>query len=331
MPARPIDGNPAGIHLRGRYARWIVAAFQHEAMLYDGPDEFLAGTVPFIRAAIHAGEPVLVAVGAEKIGRLRAALPDDADVAFADMAELGRNPGRIIPAWHEFLAAHGGPGRRPVRGIGEPIWAGRRADELVESQLHEALLNVAFADADDFRLLCPYDVGALDDGVVHEARCSHPVVVAGGAAHQSHEFRGIHDPLAPFAAPLPRPPGAAETVAFERDTLDELRRLVAARGAQAGLSMDSARDLVLAVNELASNSVRHAGGHGILRMWRRDGALLCEVRDSGRIDDPLVGRRPHRADQVGGWGVWIAHQVADLVQVRSGPHGTVVRLQMRCS
>ncbi len=306
-----------------------VTRFRHEALLYEGPEEFLAGAVPFIREAVDANAPVLVAVDAEKIGRLRAALPADAAVAYADMTELGRNPGRIIPAWHEFLAAQ--DGARPARGIGEPIWAGRSADELVECQLHEALLNVAFADAEDFHLLCPYDVAALDDGVVHEARCSHPGVVAHDAVRESHEYRGVADPLAPFAAPLPRPPSAAETVAFERETLDDVRRLVAARGAQAGLGRARADDLVLAVNELATNSVRHGGGHGILRMWSEAEALQFEVRDSGHIEDPLVGRRHRRGDEIGGWGMWIAHQVTDLMQVRSGPNGTVVRVRMRCA
>ena len=56
------------------------------------------------------------------------------------MAVLGHNPARIIPAWRDFADAHAGP----IRGIGEPIWPGRGADELVECQLHESLLNVAF-------------------------------------------------------------------------------------------------------------------------------------------------------------------------------------------
>ena len=69
----------------------------------------------------------------------------------------------------------------------------------------------------------------------------------------------------------------------------------------------------------------------MLRVWREADALRCEVRDRGRIDDPLVGRGEPDGDQIGGWGVWIAHQVADLVQVRSGRDGTVVRLRMRCA
>ena len=307
-----------------------MSAFQHSALLYEGTEGFLDGAVPFIRAGLAADEPVMVAVGGHQIARLRRRLGPDADaVHFVDMAVLGRNPGRIIPAWREFIA-DGGTGQA-IRGIGEPISAGRSPEELVECQLHEALLNVAFANADGFRLLCPYDTGALRDEVVHEARCSHPVVVAHDGIHESHEYRGTEDPLAPFAAPLPRPPVIVNTLGFERSTLAEVRRLVAERGERAGLDRTRANDLVLAVNELATNSVRHGGGHGILRLWSDDDALHCEVRDRGQIEDPLVGRRRQRVDEIGGWGVWIAHQVSDLVQVRSGPDGTVVRLRMRCA
>ena len=37
--------------------------FSHEALLYAGDDGFVAGTVPFIRSALEAEEPVLVMVG----------------------------------------------------------------------------------------------------------------------------------------------------------------------------------------------------------------------------------------------------------------------------
>jgi anti-sigma regulatory factor (Ser/Thr protein kinase) len=300
-----------------------VSPFHHEALPYDSPDAFLAQTVPFIREGLAAREPVMVAVDATKIARLRERLGPEAErVRFEDMTELGRNPGRIIPAWYEFLDEHGR--HRAIRGIGEPVWAGRRADELIECQLHEALLNVAFADADGFRLVCPYDTSALRDDVLHEAECSHPVV----AGRASTAYRGSDDPLAPFEAPLPPPPAGVETFAFEDDMLDEVRALVAARGERAGLDPAATQDLVLAVNELASNSVRHGGGRGVLRMWNAGGELCCDVRDRGRIRDPLVGRRRRTAEEIGGWGMRIVHQVSDLVQVRSGADGTVVRLRV---
>jgi anti-sigma regulatory factor (Ser/Thr protein kinase) len=313
-----------------RYPRCTVRGFRHEALFYAGPSAFLDGAVPFIRDGLARGEPVMVAVDAAKGAQLRDRLGADADaVELVDIAELGRNPGRIIPAWRHFAGRHAGA--PAIRGIGEPIWAGRTAEELVECQLHEALLNLAFERAGDFHLQCPYDTATLPDAVVHEARCSHPFLRTGDAAAPSRDYRGIDDPLGPFDAPLAPPPAGADTLGFERATLAEVRRLVASACDRAGLPRRRRDDLVLAVDELASNSIRHGGGHGVLRVWREADALRCEVRDRGRIVDPLVGRGEPDGDQIGGWGVWIAHQVADLVQVRSGRDGTVVRLRMRCA
>jgi hypothetical protein len=207
-------------------------SFQHEALLYDGLEGFMAAAVPFLREGLERGEPAMVAVRAEQIRALRGALGEAADtIRFADMAELGRNPGRIIPAWHDFLTDE----RRPVRGLGEPVWAGRRDEELVECQLHEALLNVAFADAEGFRLLCPYDRSALTEAVVREACCIHPSIVDGSRTRPSPAYRTGDELLAPFDAPLPPPRAAVEALAYDRRSLDDLRAAVASRSAVAGL------------------------------------------------------------------------------------------------
>src|SRR2546421_585138 len=78
-------------------------------------------------------------------------------VEFADMAKVGRNPARIIPVWRQFVSERAAGGGR-IRGIGEPVWAGRGPSELAEAQRHEALLNLAFAGTPGMWLLCPYDV-----------------------------------------------------------------------------------------------------------------------------------------------------------------------------
>ena len=114
--------------------------------MYRGEDEFVAGTVAFVRAGLAVDAPVLVAVVAPKIRLLHAALGADADrVRFADMTALGQNPARIIPAWREFLDTHLRPPDDRLVGVGEPIW-GRPAarSRWWRPQLHEALLNVAF-------------------------------------------------------------------------------------------------------------------------------------------------------------------------------------------
>jgi anti-sigma regulatory factor (Ser/Thr protein kinase) len=304
-------------------------AFRHEALLYVGLDGFREGTVPFLHDAAEAGEPTLVVVSAAKIARLRDELGPTADrIIFADMSEVGINPARIIPAWRAFVDEHARPGR-PPRGIGEPIWAQRSAAELVECQRHEALLNLAFADAADFWLLCPYDTDALDDAVIEIAHHSHPAMVDGGQTRQSPSYVDVEALAAPFADPLPAAPRDAHELSFTHGTLAGVRTFVALHVAEARLGEPRAGDAVLAVNELATNSVRHGGGQGVVRLWTDDDALICEVVDGGRIAEPLAGRQRPSDGQMGGHGLWLVNQVCDLVQVRAFATGGVVRMHMR--
>lgn len=295
------------------------AGFQHRALIYEGADAFLAGTVPFLRAALQAGEPVLVTVGREQTRRLEAELGRDCErVRFLPMEEVGRNPALIIPLWRDFVDEHAG---HPVRGIGEPIWAGRSPPALEECHRHEALLNVAFAEDHHFTLLCPYDAALLPPHVLERMAVAHRHIGEG----ESWEF----DPgLDCFAGTLSLPPATPETFPFGLAELGEVRDRVASAARRAGMDRRAVADLVTAASELAANSVMHGGGTGTLRLWRDGGTLLTEVEDRGWIDDPLVGRRRPDVSQEGGRGLWLANRLCELVQIRSGEGGTVVRLHM---
>jgi anti-sigma regulatory factor (Ser/Thr protein kinase) len=302
-------------------------SFRHEALLYAGEAEFVDKTLPFIRDGLDADEATLVVVDAAKIGRLRAALDDDADrVHFADMAVVGRNPARIIPAWRAFVDEHRGNGRR-LRGIGEPISTTRTPAELVECERHESLLNVAFDGAPAWWLLCPYDTETLDVGIIDEAQRSHPFVWQGGAHRTSPACRDLATMAAPVAAPLPDPEAPCRTFSFEGlSSLALVRSFVADVAVAGGLDTVSTVELVGAVHEVAANSVRHGGGEGVLRAWLDRAAVICEVRDRGYLDQPLAGRESPAVDAEGGRGLWLANQFCDLLQIRSSDAGTVVRL-----
>jgi anti-sigma regulatory factor (Ser/Thr protein kinase) len=97
---------------------------------------------------------------------------------------------------------------------------------------------------------------------------------------------------------------------FDLDSLVEVRRLVSEHGAS--------EDFVLAVDELASNSVRHGGGRGVVRVWVHRQEIVCEVRDQGAITDPLAGRVRPALNQFGGRGLWLVNSLCDLVQIRPG-------------
>lgn len=313
----------------GLAAACPAAGYQHEAFFYAGEDEFLAGTLPFIRDAVAADEAILVVLAAPKIAALRRHLNGEAErVSFADMAEVGTNPARIIPAWQDFVDCHAPSGRR-IWGIGEPVWAGRSAAELVECRRHEELLNVVFNDP-AFCLLCPYDTESLDPESIDDARRSHPYVREAGQRRPSAAFPGVAALAAPFDVPLPEPPGPpAEEFVFHAGVLRDARKWVGARAAAEGLAIDRLADLLLAVNEVATNSLRHGASVGTVSVWSDGDAVVSEVRDTGRIMDPLVGRRRPAPGALGGRGLWIANTVCELVQIRTFATGNVVRLHMR--
>ncbi len=303
--------------------------FRHEALFYAGEDEFVGRVARFVQDGLEAEEPVLVAVSAAKIDLLRQALGGAAvRVAFADMDDLGANPARIIPAWREFADRTLANGGR-ARGVGEPISAGRSPAELVECQRHESLLNLAFDPGPAWWLVCPYDTSTLDAGVITEARRSHPVIWQEHSGIESREYSGSDTIAGPFVTPLPAPATPPQETIFDADGLWLIRRLVGDVAAAAELDEGRTRDLTLAANELASNSVLHAGGEGQLRIWCEGGTLMCEVIDAGYIDQPLAGRESPRPGEATGRGLWLANQLCNLVQIRSSPDGTTVHLHMR--
>ncbi|MFG3701070.1 ATP-binding protein [Micromonospora sp. NPDC047620] len=108
-----------------------------------------------------------------------------------------------------------------------------------------------------------------------------------------------------------------------------MRAFVAGHGQAAGLDEDRVADLQIAVTELATNSIAHAGGAGVLRVWRTAEHLVCEIHDDGWLTDPLAGRLAPAKDGVGGRGLVIVQALCDLVRVHSTAVGTTVRLHIR--
>nr|BFE73172.1 sensor histidine kinase [Actinoplanes digitatis] len=265
--------------------------FDHRGLLYRDPGEYLSGTTGFVRSALDAGDPVLVAVPGPNLDLLRGALAEAAvRVTFADMAVVGRNPGRIIPGvLTAFAGAH--PGRRAWI-VGEPIWPGRTELEYPACAAHEALLNAVFAGR-DVAILCPYDVAGLPATAVRDAWRTHPVIVDGGARRPSGAYA---DPLvtaAGFNLPLPPVPPGAASMAYDGELqLAAVRRFVLGH-ATGVLAADRADDLVLAANELAANTVEHAAGGGRITVWTEPG--LARLPDRRRRTPARSARRTRRA------------------------------------
>ena len=304
-----------------------LGTLEHDAFLYTDAATYRAGLLSFIREGLDLGEPVLVAVPQPGLGLLRGAL-DDTElqrVRTADMSIAGRNPGRIIGSvLTAFVAEH--PGTR-VRIIGEPIWAGRNPDEYPACAEHEALINVALGDSPAF-IRCPYDVTKLEKSVLVDATRTHPIMASDDDRWTSP---GYADPAAVamlFDSPLPLSPPEADVMVVSTGTgTRSARRFVHDFGTAAGMSAQRLGDLRLAAQELVINTLLHSGGQGLLSIWTAEGQVVCQVQDGGRITDPLVGRRPPAPPEIG-HGLYIVHQVCDLVRVHRRSSGTTVRIHL---
>jgi anti-sigma regulatory factor (Ser/Thr protein kinase) len=295
----------------------------HHALFYHDQREYVASVSEFVRTGLIRGEPALIAVPGGNAGLLRGHLGRASGwLSYADMPGSGHNPARMIPQFRAFIDGQGG-GR--ARIVAEPAWPGRSAAELSETIRHEALVNLAFAGA-PVSVLCPYAVAGLARAVISEARLTHPGIVRDGRCQASPGYTGAGGVPPPCDAALPAPPARAETLSY-RTALRPLRLLVEGHAAGCGLSADRTASLVLAVGEVAANTLRHTSGGGTLHVWHTRGEMLCQVHDEGWITDPLAGRRRRPATEPG-HGLWVVNQVCDLVEVRTGQDGTTIRLHM---
>jgi anti-sigma regulatory factor (Ser/Thr protein kinase) len=294
----------------------------HQALFYRDQREYLTCVSQFVDTALASSEPVFIAVPGGQAGLLRGRLgPADGRATYLDMAEAGRNPARIIPELRAFVDGQDG---RQARIVSEPAWPGRSAAELREAIRHEALINLAFAGT-RVSILCPYPAG-LARAVIRGVGHTHPAIVRAGTPAASRGYTGQGSIPKQCEAALPNPPARAETVSY-RTGLRALRTLVAEHARRCGLSADRTASLVLAVGEVAANTLRHTRAGGTLHVWHTTEEVLCQVQDQGWITDPLAGRRRRPAIEPG-HGLWVVNQVCDLVEVRTGQAGTTTRLHM---
>jgi len=316
-----------GAHQLSGQAGHDHAPFVHEALYYRGDGDFLTGTVRFVRAALAMGDSVLVAVPEPRLSLLRSELADvDGAVRYVNMAEAGRNPNRILPWVLRAFLEEQSP--RRVSIIGEPIYVGRSAEEIAPCVQHEALINVAFSGI-DATILCPYDVAALAD-IVPYAEGTHPVVIEDGGRRASVSYTEPHTVVATLNRPLPEPRRVDAVLDFDAEGLAGVRRLIGKHADDAGLAERSV-DLQLAVTEVGTNAVTHAGARAgaTLRLWREADRVVCEVRGAGEIVDIMAGRIVPAPDGPRARGLLIANRLCDLVQTYTMPAGTNTRLHMR--
>jgi len=305
------------------------SGFVHSALVYHSQREFVDFVTRFVVDGVATDEPVLVAVPGDKLALLRdelwgAAGDETAGLHLEDITEAARNPSRFLAMQHAFAEDH--PDRR-VRIVSQLAWPGRSADELLACVQNEALVNEAF-EGRRVTGLCLYDASRLDDEVLASARATHPLLWRGGALQPSAEY-APDDVLARCNRPLPANPGAVTYMVRRSEDLRPARCFAVDYAGWIGLSPDGVDDLQLVATELATNSLMYTDGACRLAFWRHDEHLVCEARDSGRIDDPLVGRLNPGAGGPASRGLFLVNAISDLVRTYTTTTGTTIQAYLR--
>jgi anti-sigma regulatory factor (Ser/Thr protein kinase) len=327
----------SGIALGEEGSAWLITidtsqggeSLAHQGLLYGSEEEFLAGTVPFIRDGLECDDPIWVVTTVRNAGWLRVALGADARrVVFGDCSQWYRHPVRALAAL--YRAVRMGAGEQRLRMIGEPVWTARTGQESKERARYESLLNVALASA-NASFVCAYDTRMVDCEVMTQVARTHPELVVDGGARPSTSYT---DP-AVFNAecdkpPLPEPPPTALRLSFNRlGQLAPLRAFMTSYATWAGAAPQSVQQFVQALDEVATNAIEHGNGSGVVRIWTGPHTMVCEVSDTGAgLRDPLAGHLPPLPGRAGGCGLWLARQFSDLVEVRSDTAGTTARLHL---
>lgn len=300
----------------------------HVGLLYDTSDEFLAATVPFIEDGLGQGDAILSITSASDSDLLRAQLGSDAGrVAFLDPAGWYDAPGRALAACFRYLEDRRS-GHESVRIIGQPVWTDLDPLEAIEWSRFEAVINVALAGS-PAQMMCGYDSRSVPAAIVAEARRTHPVLAVGPSHQPSDAFA---DPAAYYAECNrdlpPHPDRGVHAFSFAGD-LAPVRRFITRHAPAIGLPLHRLDDYRLAINEVATNAIRHGGGGGEVRLWRAGHRVVCEVSDHGDARDTFLGHMPGDPNAERGHGLWIARQLCDLLEIRTDQPGTKVRMHMR--
>jgi anti-sigma regulatory factor (Ser/Thr protein kinase) len=307
----------------------VSGTLVHHALIYDTDEQFLASTLPFCLKGLGEGDAVLAVTNPANIALLREALGEAAErVEFVEAADWYRTPGLTLAAYHRYVEERAGDHAR-IRIIGEPVWDGLDETETSQWIRYEAVINRAFAGSPAW-IVCPYDTRVLPIAVVADARRTHPDLMYDGSALPSPNY------LPPDAGqsvweryPKPPPPGVRTSRMDFGSDLSAVRGFTAARAIEFGLAPESVDRLVFAVNEVASNAIRHGGGERSLALWLDGRRVVCDVTDTGGTSPAWYsGCLPPNPGQAAGHGMWVIRQLCDLVEVHSLDPGTLVRIQL---
>ncbi|WP_369131145.1 ATP-binding protein [Modestobacter roseus] len=312
-----------------------VRGYRHIGHVVRPGGDVAALVGPVLRAALDAGEPVVVACTEPVATQLLVAVGHPEDVHVHPAEALDDRPPNAIAAIGSLVDRElPDDGRRLhlVTGPGDP-------DDWRSWAQTEALLNHVLAErpVDHLCLLTPA-LGELD-GVDAQAvtRATHPWLLTEEGVLRNPDYRAPDELLREVERALvPDPLEATEPTlsVIDLDDMRALRRALRQALADSALTEEAAQDFVLAIDEVTANAAEHGVPPVDVKLWCTPERLLCAVTDRGTsFDDPLVGYGPAHGDMaVGGMGLWLARRSVDTLTTTAADdsgQGCTVRLVVR--
>jgi anti-sigma regulatory factor (Ser/Thr protein kinase) len=301
--------------------------FTHQALIYDSDREFMDVVLPFLEAGLSSKQPTLVTVQDRHCQKLRSAFGDRAEgLTLCPAEEWYETSARTRDKFARWVAEHAWIGGR-ARLIAEPPWAVGHEAQVRDWARHESVINLAFA-GQPLTLICPYDASALPEEILRHARGTHPEIVDRDGVSASPSYEDPNDFCQRMDSAVEAQRGTpALEVSFGLGDLPKVRRTVRSFAQEAGLADRRANEVVLAVNEIATNAVVHGRPPATLRAWHAGEEIVVEVADAGAgIRDALAGQLTPPPTALGGRGLWLTRLLCDAVEVRS-PKGSAVTVR----
>jgi anti-sigma regulatory factor (Ser/Thr protein kinase) len=302
--------------------------YAHDVLFESRPDELVKVAVPFLSAALEAGEPAVTVCRPARAEQIYDALGPVTGLLQLNHGEVYQPPARALTAFLELMESDGAAAAPRVRMVTDVADADSPWHQAEWIRL-EAVLDRALA-AYPLWVLCVYDPVGLPEPLLRAGEAVHPTLFNGGGRRRNDAYtdpvRVLRATAGAVVDPLEADPPVLDTV--DPPDLHTLRRRTGEALESAELPARRRQDLVAAVSEVATNALLHGRPPVRVRAWTMTGRALVTVRDGGEgFDDPYLGYLPPRTGHSeGGMGLWMARQLCDHLDASRDDEGFVVRL-----
>lgn len=304
--------------------------FDHVAVVYDSASDLRDRVAVYLREEVHAYDRVLVAVPPATEQILRGLVDVDATAV-----EWGL-PKRAV---HRLGHRYAGLRRHAVtaHAAGDTTlivseFDGDRTDERMMQYLrYEAACNESFAWYDS-TMLCLGNQSEVGRDLLTEFQLVHPRALANGHPVANTDYLTPEEYLTRYIKDGPPPPPGPPHLDHELTTIDQLAWLrqhvrTWTHVPPVNLDIDDTEDITAAIDEIATNALKHGRPPVRIRGWVVDHQIIVHVDDHGTTGiDPTTGYYLPGPEAQSGRGLCIARHIADTLTTHTTPAGTTVRL-----